>query len=498
VNRRTFLASFPALAAAPPRYSELWGERGEKWKPQGRLPDFSYAGYHCGEDPLPDLPAAGGVNVRDFGARGNGEQDDTEAVLKAIAAVKRGVVLIPAGRYRITGILEIRKSHVVLRGEGPDRTTLWFPTPLNDIRPDWGATTGGARTSNYSWAGGFVWLRGETGRRPLATITSEARRGDTVLALSTTAGLQAGQRVQIEVTDDAAHTLTTHLYSDDPGDISKVRRTRASLVSRVRDIRGGSITLERPLRFDVKLAWNPRVLSFEPEVAECGVEHLHFEFPAVPYRGHFTELGFNPVALTRVADCWVRNLRISNPDSGPFVSGVFNTLQGLVYESARKPGPVFPDRGSESRQEYGHHGLYLVGADDSLFTGFDLRMTFIHDLSVSRGGGNVISNGKGLNINFDHHKETPYENLFTDIDAGEGTRLWRCGGGQALGRQCAARGTFWNIRARSPLSPPPPGWGPASMNLVGLAGQPDERVMPANIHEAQLSKRLRQRGQRPE
>jgi hypothetical protein len=34
-------------------YSALWGKNGETWKPDGRLPDFSFAGYRFGEVPLP-------------------------------------------------------------------------------------------------------------------------------------------------------------------------------------------------------------------------------------------------------------------------------------------------------------------------------------------------------------------------------------------------------------------------------------------------------------
>jgi hypothetical protein len=36
-----------AVTAAPAEYSALWGRTGEKWTPQSRLPDFSFAGYHC-------------------------------------------------------------------------------------------------------------------------------------------------------------------------------------------------------------------------------------------------------------------------------------------------------------------------------------------------------------------------------------------------------------------------------------------------------------------
>jgi hypothetical protein len=494
-------AAAAALSGGAPVYSALWGEAGEKWTAGGRLPDFSYAGYRSGEVPVPRIPAAGGLNVRDLGARGDGVHDDTQAFLRAIERIARGVVYVPAGRYKITGVLEIRKSNVVLRGDGPDRTTLYFPTPLNEVRPDWGATTTGQRTSNYSWAGGYVWLRGEYGSRVLAHVTGEARRGGSVLALSSTDGLRVGQKVQVVVSDDEAKTLSAHLYSDEPGGMAKLDRTRASLVSRIARVEKNSIELERPLRFDIRAAWRPQVLSFEPTVTESGVEDLRFEFPAGPYKGHFTELGHNPLALTQVADCWVRNVRLSNPDSGPFVSAMFNTIEGIVYESARpsawKDDPV------------GHHGVYF-GGDDNLFTGFDIRMKFIHDLSVSRCAGNVFSNGRGVDLSFDHHRRTPYENLYTDIDAGLGSRLWLSGGGAALGKHCAARGTFWNVRAKSPLRPPPASWGPPSMNFVALFTElpstmeewwfeaiPPDRIQPPDIHKAQRERRLAAGGGTP-
>src|SRR5262249_27613506 len=118
--------------------SDLWGASGERWTPQSRLPDFSYAGYHCGEAPLPNVPP--GVSVKTFGAKGDGVADDTAAFLKAIKEAKSAIE-IPPGRYVITEILDIKRSGVVLRGAGPDKSILFFPKPLQAIRPLMSATT---------------------------------------------------------------------------------------------------------------------------------------------------------------------------------------------------------------------------------------------------------------------------------------------------------------------------------------------------------------------
>ncbi len=80
-----------------------------------------------------------------------------------------------------------------------------------------------------------------------------------------------------------------------------------------------------------------------------------------------------------------------------------------------------------------------------------------------------------------------------------------CGGGADLGKHCGARGTFWNIRAASPLSYPPADFGPPSMNLVALeTARPSEtnadgkwfeaikpgEIQPQDLHAAQLRRRL--------
>ncbi len=484
-----------AGAAEAASMSQLWGARGERWAPRSRLPDFSFAGYRRGEKPLPDLPP--GVSVRDFGARGDGETDDTAAFQRALAEVKTGAIEVPPGRYRLSDQLEITRSGVVLRGAGPERTILFFPKPLNDIRPNWGSTTTGQKTSNYSWSGGFVTLRGSFRSRDLTDITEPARRGDREFTVAFTNGLRVGQEVEVFQSDTPENTLAVHLYDGDSGSVENLKGTaRVSLICRITALREQRVMVDRPLRWDLRAEWRPRLRAFEPTVTESGVEHLTFAFPVTPYQGHFTELGFNPVALYGVAHCWVRNVRVLHADSGPFIGGAFNTVEDLLLESARTP---------DRQNCTGHHGVSLGGTDNLLRT-FDLRVRFIHDITLSGFcSGNVIASGRGLDLSLDHHRYAPHENLFTELDAGAGTRLWQSGGGAALGKHCGARGTFWNIRAARPLSYPPPGFGPPSINLVGLttdapsetevAGRWFEAISPAqlqpqNLYEAQLRRRL--------
>lgn len=487
------LTGLPPLPAAAAEHSELWGSSGERWSGKSRLPDFSHAGYQRGEKLLPTV--ARGISVRDFGAKGDGRSDDTKAFQEAIAKTQRGAIEVPAGKYRITDLLEIKRPGIVLRGVSPEMSVLFFPKPLNDIQPNWGETTSGLRTSNYSWGGGFIAIRGSFQSKTLTNITSTSSRGDRRVQVDSTERLEVGQEIEIYQKDTPENSLAVHLYSGDSGLVTNLKgRARSSLVTRILRIDGNTIEFDRPLRCDLCAEWNPTVRAFQPTVTESGVENLGFEFPVTPYKGHFTELGYNPVALQNVAHCWVRNIRVRNADSGPYVSGYFNTLDRIILES---------DRAVDRQQCTGHHGISF-GGGDNLAVNFDIRTRFIHDITVSGFcSGNVASRGRGTDLSLDHHRHAPNENLFTDLDAGVGKRLWKCGGGAALGKHCGARGTFWNIRSASPLSYPPAGFGPATINLVGLETAlpsetsregkwfeaiPPEKLQPANLYEAQLAR----------
>lgn len=479
-------------------YSELWGKAGERWSADSRLPDFSFAGYQAGEQTLPAPEVR--ADVRAFGAKGDGETDDTAAFNAAIAATPRGAVLVPPGRYKITGLLRLARSGVVLRGESAERSILWFPNSLSDVEPNWRTNSTGQRTSHYSWSGGFIRIDGEArGQERLAEVTEPfARRGDEWLAVSATEGFAPGRWVRLRMIDDEEKSLLRWIYNDEAGAISALKIPGVTQVARVREIDAARrrVRLDRPLRYELRPEWSPVIEGFVPAVTEAGVERLGFEFPSGPYEGHFRETGYNAIEIGDAAHCWVRDLRIVNADSGVFVKGVHCTVADVVFESVR--APVKDDRG--------HHGISITGADN-LITRFDFRQRFVHDLSVETWAcaGNVFSEGRGVDLCLDHHKRAPHANLFTALDFGAGTRVWQSGGGAERGKNTGGWGTFWNLRTPAPIAAPHPNFGPSTLNIVGFkaragAKKPAEgrwyeivdpaALVPANLHAAQLEKRL--------
>ena len=83
------------------------------------IPDFSYVGYKCGDEPIPDIATV--VEISPV------EGDDGENIQNAINSLYniplnengfRGAVLLKAGTYEVSGQITIRESGIVLRGEG--------------------------------------------------------------------------------------------------------------------------------------------------------------------------------------------------------------------------------------------------------------------------------------------------------------------------------------------------------------------------------------------
>jgi hypothetical protein len=490
-----------APASLSGEVSRLWGERGEKWDAAGRLPDFSYAGYSFGEKPLPDLPVV--ANVKDFGAIGDGVADDTAAFKAAIQATARGAIFVPPGRYVITDFVYIAKSGLVLRGAGPRESILVFPRGLDEIHPRARTNSTGRPTSGYSFSGAFITIDGELKLPGAVPILATARRGDRTVQVASTDGFAVGQRVMVVLQETPEHSLKTYLYNGDPGDIAKAKQLETRMVLRITALAGAQVTFDRPLRFETRPEWKPMLRRFEPTVEGSGVEKLGFEFPDMRYRGHFMENGANALELRKVHDCWVRDVHIHNADMGITVMGTHNTLTDILVTAS----PNRPITEGKSAGASGHHGIQCRAAQDNLITRFDFQTIFLHDLSVENAAGNVYSQGRGQALAFDHHKDTPYENLFSDIDVGTGQRIWISGGGPSLGRETAGWATFWNIRSSAPFALPKVGWGPATMNFIGLNAEtvsaeqlaqgihwepiPPEKISPRDIHAAQRERRLR-------
>ncbi len=461
-----FLLATTAVAGT----SQLWGDQGELWDPRGRLPDFSRAGYREGEEPPTVAPV---TSVVDHGAVPDDGVDDSaafQAAIDAAGAAGGGAVTVPAGTWRIEQVLRLSVSGVVLQGEGPDQSVLELPHSLTDL---YGAS------DSWSWSGGLIEISPTDAPARLAGVTTEQLRGDTALTLDA----PAEGWVILRLTDDDDRSLGRHLHNDqdEAGDCSY----QVPLVLDWPVWLDADGALAQPLRTDVRLAWSPEVRS-HPALSEVGIEGLALRFPETEYPGHLDEAGYNAIFINGgVVDSWVRDLRIDNADNGVLTDQLSKRLAVQDLTLAGRTG---------------HHGLNVAHTSDGLFTRLDLVADYVHGLSVDhRSSGNVFSHvtatDDGWGVELDHHKDAPFENLFTAFDAP--TNFWH-GGSECAGPPSGARGTFWGLPG--PLHEPY--WGHIQVNLVGELAEeelltadnewyePVEDLWPRDLHRAQRAARL--------
>jgi hypothetical protein len=138
------------------------------------------------------------VDITQFGARPDGFTDTTQAIKAAVAskackAAAQCVVYIPPGKYAIKQRLVIEAA-VIVRGAGRDRTTLYFPYSLKDIKRDF---------SHNPWF--MERLLEFSGRVPdgtkLAAISRISRRGSPRVYVDTPRAFRKGQQVRIVASD---------------------------------------------------------------------------------------------------------------------------------------------------------------------------------------------------------------------------------------------------------------------------------------------------------
>ncbi|MGB3152443.1 MAG: hypothetical protein WBB27_17445, partial [Maribacter sp.] len=92
-----------------------------------RIPDYSYVGYNHGERPIPQIKSKITLNAID----GNNLNRLQQAINQLEASQPdengfRGALFLKSGTYNVEGILKIKKSGIVIRGEG--KSTILIAT----------------------------------------------------------------------------------------------------------------------------------------------------------------------------------------------------------------------------------------------------------------------------------------------------------------------------------------------------------------------------------
>ncbi|TDW47967.1 pectate lyase-like protein [Flavobacterium sp. 270] len=445
------------------------------------LPDFSYAGYHFGEKSLPDFQGKI-INATDFGVKANDALDDSKALLKAIKAAKEtegNVILqLPAGRIILSDILYIERSNFVLRGagSGENGTEIYCPRPMMYLKnPESLAelreylTTLDKRQkepennidlpfSQYAWSGGFIWTQIPNERvksyldkyEPtpsyLAKVSS-GNMGEHIINVSEVKNLKVGDIVELQLfnKDGEKGEIITDLYKGakvKPGshhwNFPKLPIVRQQV--EITKISGSKITIKTPLTIAIKPSYQAQLVEWK-HLEEVGIEHIKFTFPDIPRVAHHVEPGNNAIFLTRLFNSWVKDVSITNADSGILAEEVANTtIQDIVTDGSH----------------LAHYTVTLGGVHNILVKNLKIYNKAVHPLSFNTFATKNVYQDCEIFADpvLDQHSGANHQNLFDNItvhfstDKNNSYALFGGGGAEYWKPSHGPFSTFWNLNVK--------------------------------------------------
>lgn len=262
------------------------------------LHDFSYAGYHRGEQAIPATPQGAVYNVTQppYSADATGKQDATLAIQKAIdaaGAAGGGIVYLPAGTYRVEpqpvlddkgrkqfetidvtlpskgtkdyiitaeAALRIAQNGVVIRGAGIGKTFVLSTAANMHNKNIFYFSAEGEYNSWHTEIPGTVILAANDIPYPTHQI-----------ALKSVKGLKVGDDIMLrqDATDAWADDFGFRVWSEViPDGIAFAREITAI------DNKRKTITIDIPTRYTLKTRDNARLFKVGPQVEESGLEDL--------------------------------------------------------------------------------------------------------------------------------------------------------------------------------------------------------------------------------
>ena len=452
------------LQATPPWRSALYPEN---WRPgyadaAGHfLHDFSHAGYHSGEQPIPDISSpVTDVTRPPYNADSSGATDTTTALQQAIDAVGLaggGIVYLPPGTYRIspqgtdTFALKIRDDHVVLRGAGAGRAFLFNDsTVMRDkcvIRME-------PRT--------LAWWNAGSKEAPGVALTADLPAPATVIPVADISSFSTGELVVIR--NDITQSYIDRLGMSGkwtpgrPGNRPLVYARRILSI----DTEHRTLTLDIPVRGLLHIADRARVVKTTGRMlSEVGLEDFSIGMRQHPGDTLADDAYDKPntaaydvhasiaLSLTYVENGWIRRIHTYAPKGN--VANVHVLSNALRLWNTRLVTIADCDfKFPQYRGGGGNGYLYCLNSQDNLIRDCKAEgARHNYDFGTMSASGNVLLDcvAKDGELASDFHMYLSLANLIDNLTC-EGdfieARALRPWGGDPMHGPTTMQSVFWN------------------------------------------------------
>ena len=511
------------------------------------LLDFSYAGYHHGEEAPADVYTLGYkvYDVTDYGAVPNDGKSDREAFLNCLKAAigvdyaitdnylvfnsksqANVIIYFPEGEFILhtseddatstSREIIIRSGNIVLKGAGRDKTRILMKDPNLPANSEMYSSP--AMISFRHWSG-------LTDYSTPITVAENAAKGSFSVKVSSTTGLAKDAWVCLwaEITDPDYIAAELSPYAAKASwDISKM--VKIYDYHQIKSVSGKEVTFYEPVMHAVDASKNFMLKNYN-HYENVGVEDITFAGNAVQdfvhHRSWNDDGGFKPLIMARCVNSWVRRCDFESTSEAM----TFHTCANCSGYDVRFTGW----RGHAAMRSAASSRIFIGATDDLTKGPVDAnnpniaKGTFMENAGQFHGVGvNGPTMGTVLWRNvwgddscFESHADQPRATL---IDCCKGGWMeYRQGGGTAAMPNHLADLTIWNFNSttehkaqwtsdgtflwwatnnRSINYLPPIIVGfhggackfdPASVVINESQGTP---VSPESLYEAQLRKRL--------
>lgn len=392
---------------APP--SRLY-EAYKKDKNNSLLPDFSYAGYHCGEKAIPEISNYKIFNVTDFGAIPNDNISDRDAIQAAIDAANKngsGIVFFPKGRFlvnedpgTIKGIVS-KGSNIIFRGSGsgPGGTELFMKEMLLPTNPQ------------QMWTGRPMFTFTANGKdKEVAKVKTAANVGDFELTLNNTGQLKAGDWIALKMLNNSPELIDEALAKHQLDKNWKYLADKGvdiCMYYQVVKTSGKTIMLQAPIavKIDPKYGWTVSEFSNAEEV---GIEDIAFvgnwKEKFVHHGSWKDDSGFNLFSFSRCTNSWMKNCRFTDCNIAAMVTQCANvTVMNCVVT------------GNE-----GHEAISSSHSTNILLAHLKDEAAQWHSFGVQHGSVNTViwHCTYPSTTCFESHASQPINSLFDNVTGG--------------------------------------------------------------------------------
>lgn len=504
------------------------------WQPatpdaHGRfLHDFSYAGYHRGEKPIPRRNGPQiDVTAAPYHADATGKTDSTAAIQRALddaAKAGGGIVYLPAGMYRVTFqrdknyALWLCGNNVILRG-APDRATRIF---CDDTISRQKAVIRIAPPTPVDWfSAGATFAIAEDLPLPTRTLKLNTNAPTTAPADR----LSVGDFVFIRI--DPTEAFIADLGMSGKWTPASPNLRGMTLARRIVSIDRDTITIDTPTRYPMLVRDNLRVVKPPAENAllqESGIEDLAIGMRQNPkagmaeedYRtegnGAYEIHGSSAVVFVHCENAWATRISSFKPDGNDSIHLHSNGIK--LIQSRQVTVADCDMRHPQYRGGGGNGYLYVHASNDNLIRD-SLAVGGRHnfDLQTMSCIGNVIlrCTSRDPTLASDFHMWFSTANLIDSmtLDGDFLECVYRPYGGATVHGVTGSQNVFWNTRGEkygrrdfivqskqfghgyiigtqgpaADVSPDSTGW----IEHVGKG----EQLTPKSLYEEQLSRRRR-------